>query len=573
GENGEVIHKALGEQLDIVGDSKNVSTTNEDGKIKITMSDNPNFTSLNTTEGATIGGKLEVTGPATFNDKVTANKGLEVNGSTTLNNGATIKGGDLVMSDNKITGLADGTDAKDAVNKGQLDAAISGSGWNLKVNDETTSEKIANDQSAVFKQGKNIVISRQGNTVTVATSDNPTFDSLTTTGDATIGGNQTVKGDQTVDGNQNVKGNQTVEKDLTVEGNTNIGGEGKTFTVKEGTTVNMGGNKVENITSGEIKAGDNNAVTGDAVNTKVQELIDGGLKFMGNDGSIITTKLGEQLNVVGGATTAGNYSSANVKTTADGTGNITIEFAENPEFNNITAKGDLTVNGTSNLKDTNIDGNQKVTGNSEIGGDQTVKGNQTVEKDLTVNGTSNLKDTNINGNQKVTGNSEIGGDQTVKGNQTVEKGLTVNGTSNLKNTNVDGNLVVNGKTNIKGDLNMEGNRITNVGRARDNGDAVNLGQVNEIVGKVDKGLRDKISKVDKRLRGGIAGSTAVANIPQVTKPGANLVGLGVANYNGQSAVAVGYSRMSDNGKVILKLSAGANTSKDFNVGGGIGYQW
>ncbi|MGX2951446.1 YadA family autotransporter adhesin, partial [Ursidibacter sp. B-7004-1] len=571
------------------------------------------------------------------------------------NNGATIKGGDLVMSDNKITGLADGTDAKDAVNKGQLDAAISGSGWNLKVNDETTSEKIANDQSAVFKQGKNIVISRQGNTVTVATSDNPTFDSLTTTGDATIGGNQTVKGDQTVNGNQNVKGNQTVEKDLTVEGNTNIGGEGKTFTVKEGTTVNMGGNKVENITSGEIKAGDNNAVTGDAVNTKVQELIDGGLKFMGNDGSIITTKLGEQLNVVGGATTAGNYSSANVKTTADGTGNITIEFAENPEFNNITAKGDLTVNGTSNLKDTNIngnqkvtgnseiggdqtvkgnqtvekdltvngtsnlkdtnidgnqkvtgnseiggdqtvkgnqtvekdltvngtsnlkdtniDGNQKVTGNSEIGGDQTVKGNQTVEKDLTVNGTSNLKDTNINGNQKVTGNSEIGGDQTVKGNQTVEKGLTVNGTSNLRNTNVDGNLVVNGKTNIKGDLNMEGNRITNVGRARDNGDAVNLGQVNEIVGKVDKGLRDKINKVDKRLRGGIAGSTAVANIPQVTKPGANLVGLGVANYNGQSAVAVGYSRMSDNGKVILKLSAGANTSKDFNVGGGIGYQW
>ncbi|WP_198303092.1 hypothetical protein, partial [Ursidibacter maritimus] len=91
GENGEVIHKALGEQLDIIGDSKNVSTTNEGGKIKITMSDTPKFTNLTTTEGATIGGKLDVTGPATFNDKVTANKGLDVNGATTLNGAVAVK--------------------------------------------------------------------------------------------------------------------------------------------------------------------------------------------------------------------------------------------------------------------------------------------------------------------------------------------------------------------------------------------------------------------------------------------------------------------------------------------------
>ncbi|MGX2975424.1 YadA-like family protein, partial [Ursidibacter arcticus] len=80
-------------------------------------------------------------------------------------------------------------------------------------------------------------------------------------------------------------------------------------------------------------------------------------------------------------------------------------------------------------------------------------------------------------------------------------------------------------------------------------------------------------KVDKRLRGGIAGSTAIANIPQVTRPGASLIGAGFGNYNSQSALAVGYSRMSDNGKLIIKFSAGANTSKDFNIGGGIGYQW
>lgn len=86
-------------------------------------------------------------------------------------------------------------------------------------------------------------------------------------------------------------------------------------------------------------------------------------------------------------------------------------------------------------------------------------------------------------------------------------------------------------------------------------------------------LNNRIDRVDTKLRGGIAGATAIANIPQATKPNASLVGVGVANYNGENAIAVGFSRMSENSDVIIKLSGAANSTGDYNVGAGIGYQW
>lgn len=116
-------------------------------------------------------------------------------------------------------------------------------------------------------------------------------------------------------------------------------------------------------------------------------------------------------------------------------------------------------------------------------------------------------------------------------------------------------------------------RITNVAAGVKETDVANVGQLKSMVNNAEARLNDKIEKTDRKLRAGIAGATAIANIPQVTQPGANLVGLGVGNFNGQSAVAVGYSKLSDNNKVIMKFSAGASTQGDYNVGAGIGYQW
>ena len=112
-------------------------------------------------------------------------------------------------------------------------------------------------------------------------------------------------------------------------------------------------------------------------------------------------------------------------------------------------------------------------------------------------------------------------------------------------------------------------RVTNVADPVRGTDATNKQYVDRSVGAV----RSELKKTDKKLRGGIAGATAVANIPQVTKAGSSMVGLGVGNYKGQSAVAVGFSRASDNNKVIFKVSGAATTQGDYNVGAGVGYQW
>ena len=111
--------------------------------------------------------------------------------------------------------------------------------------------------------------------------------------------------------------------------------------------------------------------------------------------------------------------------------------------------------------------------------------------------------------------------------------------------------------------------ITNVKDPVRGTDAANKQYVDRQVGSV----RSELKKTDKKLRGGIAGATAVANIPQVTIPGASMVGVGVGNYKGQSAVAVGYSKASDSNKVIFKVSGAATTQGDYNIGAGVGYQW
>lgn len=112
-------------------------------------------------------------------------------------------------------------------------------------------------------------------------------------------------------------------------------------------------------------------------------------------------------------------------------------------------------------------------------------------------------------------------------------------------------------------------RITNVADPVHGTDAANKQYVDSKLGSVHSDLR----KTEKKLRGGIAGATAIANIPQATKAGGSMLGLGVGNYKRQSAVAVGYSKVTDNNKVIFKVSGAATTRGEYNIDAGVGYQW
>ena len=86
-------------------------------------------------------------------------------------------------------------------------------------------------------------------------------------------------------------------------------------------------------------------------------------------------------------------------------------------------------------------------------------------------------------------------------------------------------------------------------------------------------LENRVNKLDKRVNGLSATIAAAAALPQSTIPGKSMFAAGSGISAGSSAVAVSYSRMSDNAKTVVKFVGTANTSKDYSAGVGVGYHW
>ena len=103
-------------------------------------------------------------------------------------------------------------------------------------------------------------------------------------------------------------------------------------------------------------------------------------------------------------------------------------------------------------------------------------------------------------------------------------------------------------------------------------DAVNGSQLYAVASNIGN-LNNKINKVGKRADAGTASALAAATIPQAYTPGKSLVGIAAGSYQGQNGLAVGMSRISDNGKIIIRLSGTANTQGKTGVAAGVGYQW
>lgn len=96
--------------------------------------------------------------------------------------------------------------------------------------------------------------------------------------------------------------------------------------------------------------------------------------------------------------------------------------------------------------------------------------------------------------------------------------------------------------------------------------------VNNIGGNVTR-LIDKVDNMDRDYRAGIAGSNAAAGLPQAYLPGKSMVAAAAGTFKGQNALAVGYSSISDNGKLIWKAQANLNSRADVGASVGIGYLW
>ena len=100
-------------------------------------------------------------------------------------------------------------------------------------------------------------------------------------------------------------------------------------------------------------------------------------------------------------------------------------------------------------------------------------------------------------------------------------------------------------------------------------DAVNGSQLYAMGNK----LQGQINKLGNRMNAGMATSAAMANLLQPHKPGQSVATAGVGQHKNQSAVAVGYSRISDNGKYGVHFSMGANTQGEVTGGAAVGYFW
>ena len=107
-------------------------------------------------------------------------------------------------------------------------------------------------------------------------------------------------------------------------------------------------------------------------------------------------------------------------------------------------------------------------------------------------------------------------------------------------------------------------------------DAINGSQLYSVakgVGNRINNLQGQINKLGNRMNAGMATSAAMANLLQPHKPGQSVATAGVGQHKNQSAVAVGYSRISDNGKYGIRFSMGANTQGEVTGGAAVGYFW
>ena len=154
--------------------------------------------------------------------------------------------------------------------------------------------------------------------------------------------------------------------------------------------------------------------------------------------------------------------------------------------------------------------------------------------------------------------------------------VAVSDTPTFKNVTTTGDLNVGGTVHAHGGLDVHNNRIVNVADPKDPTDAVNKRYVDNAVKNINNNINrldNKIDHVDRRLRAGIAGATAISFLQRPNEVGKSLVSVGVGGYRNENALAVGYGRNSDNNKVSIKVGASINTRSDVNWGGSIGYQW
>ena len=555
-------------------------------------------------------------------------------GDSTLNNdGLTIAGGPSVKkdgidaADKKITNVAAGDvaeNSKDAVNGGQLyDVAKNVAdlvGPDAKIDPATGKVTVADPAKGIGETGKGNIGDAIKHVNDLAKNAADTAKKHTT---VEQGDNIVVEESTNAEGGKHYK--VSTAKNLNVDsvkaGDTTVNNDGVTINngpsmTKDG--INANNTKVTNVADGVDAADAVNKGQLDKVDTKVSNVAQNVVNVLGGDatvngnGDITMSNIGE--------TGKGNINDA-IKSVNDlakkaaaektsvkakeGRSNVTVTEGVNAAGGHeytVDVERSVTNAGSDYVTVTN--NHDADTNTTTYTVDVSAKTKASLAKaDSAVQGLTS-KDGNLNFTKGANGNVEV----------------SFNDNLNVKNVTTDRVQVANGPSMSKDGINAAGKAISNVANgnvAADSKDAVNGGQLHETAksvadvigggatvkdGKVVAGqngigntgqntvhgaiaainqntannfnqIRGDLRKMDRDLRGGIAGALATAGLPQAFRPGKSMVAAAASTYRGQSGLAIGVSRISDNGKVILKVTGNTNSRGDFGGTIGAGYQW
>ena len=574
-QDGNSVKKPLGETVEVVGADKNISTKVEEGKVKIALSKDIKVDSVTAgdtkidKDGLKAGDVTVTNAPIKVDGNVVNNVNEAINQTAkqafspltfagdTGNNverklGETVNlvGGETdttKLSDGNIGVVADGTDkleiklAKDikvdSVKAG--DTTINTDGLTIaggpsitKSGIDAAGKKISNvGDGDVSKDSKDAINGSQLYNAVATTDLKPN-----TTGkiDTPVDGSKLVNATTVANAINNSGWNVTVNKD---------GGEAEGETVQKvspGNTVTyIAGQNIKikqdgmNFTISTTKDLEAGAVNATTVNTTTINLGEG------DNSTPITVVSGKDAapNLDGKTPNRMNFGGETIATLSDG-----LKFGANV--------GD--VYGAKLNSQINVKGADSNTNWSEFDGGDNVMTNIDKSGNLRVGIKKNLKV------ESVTANKFTAGDTVIDGN-----GVTIK----------------NGPSMTKNGIDAGNKQITNVAPGRiaaDSTDAINGSQLHEVKAdmnnKINK-LNGQVNKLGKRVNAGTASALAASQLPQAYIPGKSMVSVAAGNYQGQNAVALGMSRISDNGKIIIRLAGTSDTQGKVGVAVGAGYHW
>ena len=341
-------------------------------------------------------------------------------------------------------------------------------------------------------------------------------------------------------------------------------------TINDKDGINAGNTKITNVSNGTISADSKDAVNGSQLYAAKNELNTNITKAAAAAKTEVKAGTNVEVTSETGANNQTIYTvnakdtSASVEAASDA---VTVTVGEKTEVKNgisVTTVSNYKVDLSQKTKDEikNAGGRGfNVTASASEGTvvnevtEETVQSTATKMDKLTLDAGKNIKLTHKKG--KVLS-------------------VAVSDTPTFANVTTTGDINIGGTVHAHGGLDVHNNRIVNVADPKDPTDAVNKRYVDNAVKNINNNINrldNKIDHVDRKLRAGIAGATAISFLQRPNEAGKSLVSVGVGGYRNENALAVGYSRNSDNNKVSIKVGASINSRSDVNWGGSIGYQW